>query len=177
MTRVLLPTILKVLEKLDPTSLKKPHVKKLVKEELESSEPIGEIKEEDVNDFEISAEPAIPEEPEPIAPKKTYPRKKKITTEPIVNQLIIEDLGGLLVPSDTVRIDNETLSQWEESYDGNKIDTVEIETFDGKSKLCKVKRIKDSEFEGKGIIRMPTKIQDKLGIQKGELVRVKPVIG
>ncbi len=176
-TRVLLPTILKVVEKLDPTSLKRPPENKLIKTSLENSVPMEEIKEDDDDDFEIPAEPTIPEEPEPIDQKKTHSRKKKITVEPTVNQLIIEDLGGLLVPSDTVRVDNETLSQWEESYDGDSIETVEIETFDGKSTLCKVKRIKDSEFEGKGIIRMPTKIQEKLDIQKGELVRVKPVIG
>ncbi|MCK4482638.1 hypothetical protein KAU55_05390, partial [Candidatus Bathyarchaeota archaeon] len=68
------------------------------------------------------------------------------------------------------------LSQWEESYDGAKIEQVEVETFDGKRTRCKVKPIKDSKHEGKGIIRIPEKIQLNLDIKKGELVRLKPAV-
>jgi hypothetical protein len=96
--------------------------------------------------------------------------------EPPENQLIIENLGGLLVPSDTVRIDRETIAQWEELHDGTKIDEVEVETFDGNMTHCKIKPIKDSKYEGKGIIRMPDKIQLKLDIKKGELVKVRPIL-
>ncbi|MCW3993042.1 MAG: hypothetical protein NWE85_00535 [Candidatus Bathyarchaeota archaeon] len=93
-----------------------------------------------------------------------------------VNQLIIENLGGLLVPSDTVRIDSEMLSQWKELSDSIKIEQVEVETFDGKTTRCKVKPIKDSKYEGKGIVRMPEKMQLNLEVRKGELVRVKPLV-
>jgi hypothetical protein len=88
----------------------------------------------------------------------------------------VENLGGLLVPSDTVRIDSEILSQWEKLYEDKKIEEVEIETFDGKTTRCKVKPIKDSKYEGKGVIQMPEKVQLSLEIKKGELVRAKPII-
>jgi hypothetical protein len=99
-----------------------------------------------------------------------------VLPEPPVSQLIVENLGGLLVPSDTVRIDNAVLTQWNELYNEREIGEVEIETFDGKSTRCKVKPIKDAKYEGKGIIQMPEKVQLTLEIKKGELVRVKPVI-
>ena len=91
-------------------------------------------------------------------------------------QLIVENIGGLLVPSDTVRIDNETLTQWENLFEGKKIEYVEIETFDGKTTKCKVKPIKDSQYFGKGIVQIPEKMQLTLEIKRGELVRVKPII-
>jgi aspartate carbamoyltransferase regulatory subunit len=68
------------------------------------------------------------------------------------------------------------LLQWQELYEGRKIEEVELETFCGQSTRVKVKPIKDSKFEGKGIVQMPEKIQNALEIRKGELIRVKPVI-
>jgi hypothetical protein len=95
--------------------------------------------------------------------------------EPQATQLIVENLGGLLVPSDTVRIDSELLSEWENTFDGKPVELVDIETFDGKTLRCKVKPIKDSKYNGKGVVQMPEKVQLTLEIKKGELVRVKPV--
>jgi len=114
------------------------------------------------NEPRESFEPQM--KPEPVSP------------EPPVSQLIVENLGGLLVPTDTVRVDNETLSQWTELYDGRKIEEIEIDTFDGKIARCKVKPIKESKYEGKGIVQMPEKVQLALEIKKGELVRVKPAV-
>lgn len=94
----------------------------------------------------------------------------------MANQFIVENIGGLLVPSDIVRVDNETLLQWEKLYDDNPIEQVEVETFGGRIAQCKVKPLKDTKFEGKGIIQMPEKIQVTLEIKKGELVRVKPIV-
>jgi hypothetical protein len=113
---------------------------------------------------------------EPKETVETETKHEQLLPEPPVNQLIVEDLGGLLVPSDTVRIDSELLSQWEELYEGNKIEEVEVGTFDGKTVRCKVKTIKDSRFEGKGLIQMPEKVRLALEIRKGELVRAKPII-
>lgn len=158
-TRVLVPTVLKLLEKISPASLKNTPALPEIPTVEEVEEPAEEPAEET-----IARETEETIEPEPIPP------------EPPVNQLIIENLGGLLVPSDTVRIDSEVLAQWEELYDGRKIEEVEVETFDGKTTRCKIKPIKDSKYEGKGIIRMPDKIQLTLQIKKGELVRVKPIV-
>jgi len=94
--------------------------------------------------------------------------------EPPVTQLIVENLGGFLVPSDTVRVDEDVIAQWNELYSENKIGEVEIEALNGKTTRCKVKEIKKSKDSGKGIIKMPEKIQVTLEIASGELVTVKP---
>jgi predicted regulator of Ras-like GTPase activity (Roadblock/LC7/MglB family) len=170
-TRVLVPTVLRLLEKISPTSLKNnspltetiPEPRNPTVKEFEKPEPIMEANIETVNE-ESKEKEELETKPEPLLP------------EPPVNQLIVENLGGLLVPSDTVRIDSEILAQWEKLYEGNKIELVEIGTFDGKTTLCKVKPIKDSKYEGKGIIQLPEKVQLALEIKKGELVRAKPII-
>jgi len=96
--------------------------------------------------------------------------------EPPVNQLIVENLGGLLIPSDTVRIDSAVIAQWKNLYADKKIEKVDVETLNGKTTRCKFKPIKGSEHEGKGIIQIPEKIQLTLQTTKGELVMVKPVV-
>jgi hypothetical protein len=169
--RVLIPTVLRLLEKINPTPIRstssytetklKPRAL-AVKEFERQREPVTEPAEEFANEGPKKIE--LPETDESLLP------------EPPVNQLIVENLGGLLVPSDTVRIDSEVLSQWEGTYEGKKIEEVEIGTFDGKTTRCKVKPIKDSKYEGKGIIQLPEKVQLALEIKKGELVRAKPII-
>jgi len=169
-THVLIPTILRLLEKICPAPLNntsilpetKPETKLDLPAETEEPEPLTETKEEDKI-----------EEPEE---KETEIKSEPLLPEPQTHQLMVENLGGLLAPSDTVRIDSVILSQWEDQYEGRKIEEIEIETFDGKSTRCKVKPIKNAKYEGKGTIQMPEKIQQTLEIKKGELVRAKPVI-
>jgi hypothetical protein len=169
--RVLIPTVLRLLEKICPTPLKnnspltetKPTPRIPTVKEFEKPEPMME-----------PAEEITMEEPKKTVEAETKP--EQLLPEPPVNQLIVENLGGLLVPSDTVRIDSEILSQWEKLYEGYKIEQVEIGTFDGKTMQCKVKTIKDSKYEGKGIIQLPEKVQLALEIKKGELVRAKPIV-
>jgi predicted regulator of Ras-like GTPase activity (Roadblock/LC7/MglB family) len=177
-TRVLVPTVLKLLEKISPASLKNDSASPEIPIVEEPEEPTEELYEEptareneqpeeftkELDEEATAREIEEPEEPKPMRP------------EPPENQLIIENLGGLLVPSDTVRIDGETIEQWEELHDGVKVKEVEVETFDGNITHCKIKPIKDSKYEGKGIIRMPDKIQAKLDIKKGELVKVRPIL-
>jgi len=168
-TRVLIPTVLKLLEEICPTPLKNISHLPETKPELET--PLAKRLEKPV--LEPTEENEVEESLETLE-SKTKP--KPSLSEPPVNQLIVENLGGLLVPSDTVRIDSEILSQWEELYNGKKFEEVEIETFDGKTTRCKVKPIKDSKYDGRGIIQMPEKIQLTLEIKKGELVRAKPIV-
>jgi predicted regulator of Ras-like GTPase activity (Roadblock/LC7/MglB family) len=163
LTNILIPTVLKLLEKIHPAPTKSVSPPPDIKLETPKLEKLEEVAEE--------------------IDQKTLEEKKKeavehpvLLPEPPVSQLIIENLGGLLVPSDTVRIDGAVLGQWSELYNDKEISEVEIETFDGKSTRCKVKPIKDAKYEGKGIIQMPEKIQLTLEVKKGELVRVKPVI-
>jgi hypothetical protein len=166
-TRVLVPTVLKLLEKINPALLKSSRPTAEIDPRMQIARRIEEPVEEPVEESVIE-EPEETREPE-ITPEPMLP-------EPPVNQLIVENLGGLLVPSDTVRIDSETISQWEGLYEGKKIEEVEVGTFDGKTIRCKVKPIKGSKYEGKGIIQMPERIQLDLEIKKGELVKVKPII-
>ena len=154
-SRVLIPTVLKLLEKIAPAPLKKPATKKS-----------AAVKEE-------SREKTITEEiSEPVLDEEVKPKLSPIPT----NQLIVDTFGGLLVRQDTVKIDSEILSQWSEMLNEKDINLVEIETFEGKTAQCKVKPIKDTKLRGKGIIRIPEKLCELLDIKKGELVRVRPAI-
>ena len=154
-SRVLIPTVLKLLEKIAPAPLKKP-----------STKESAAIKEE-------SQEKTITEEiRKPVLDEEAEPKLSPIPT----NQLIVDTFGGLLVRQDTVKIDSEILSQWSEMLDEKDIKLVEIETFEGKTAQCKVKPIKDTKLRGKGIIRVPEKLCELLDIKKGELVRVRPAI-
>jgi len=168
-TRVLIPTVLRLLEKINPAPLA--NNPSLTRSEPEPETPLADKLEETEQEPE---EETVSEEPEEA--KEPEPEVEMPLKETPVNQLIVENLGGLLVPSDTVRVDSEILSQWEELYQDKKIDEVEIETIDGKTVRCKAKPIKDSKYEGKGVIQMPEKIQFTLEIKKGELVRARPVI-
>jgi hypothetical protein len=166
-TRVLVPTVLKLLEKLAPTPLKKNPPKLETEPEKPPSESVEEPIEQHIEEPEMDTAEESPEpqdEPESIRP------------EPPVNQFIVEDMKGLLAPSDTVRIDSETIEQWDELYEDMIIEEAEIGTFSGKSIRCKVKPIKDSKIVGQGKIQIPGKLQLALEIKKGELVRVKPVV-
>jgi predicted regulator of Ras-like GTPase activity (Roadblock/LC7/MglB family) len=168
LTGALVPTVLKVLEKINPISnrdtpsepeIEEPIVKPDVEPVEASKEEIAETDEENHEEqalSEASSERSLP--------------------EPQVNQFIVGNIGGLFSPSDVVRVDNDIMSQWADLYDNKKIEEATIETFGGKSTRCKLKPIKDSKYEGKGIIQIPEKIQQILDVGTGELVRVKPVI-
>lgn len=167
-TRVLFPTVLRLLEKISPTPLKNvvpPPKIEPEPETLETEEPEKPYE-------ELAEEEPVMEFKEELTPEPPHETPFEIPSI----QLIVENIGGLLVPSDTVRIDNETLSQWESTFEGKKIEYVEIETFNGKTERYKVKPIKDSKYYGKGVVQMPEKAQLSLEIKKGELVKVKPVI-
>jgi hypothetical protein len=88
----------------------------------------------------------------------------------------VDTLSGLLVRGDTVQIDTEILNEWSDYYDGAEINQVEIKSFNGNSLVCKVKPIKDSKIEGKGIIRIPERACQDLDVKKGEMVKVKPLM-
>jgi len=170
LTRVLIPTVLKLLEKISPTPLKNISAPSPPK----TPKPITIPTPTPIEEKETIEEPI--EEPTLQKPVEEELKTEMPSFEAPATQLIVENIGGLLVPSDTVRIDNETLTQWENLFEGKKIEYVEIETFDGKTTKCKVKPIKDSKYFGKGIVQIPEKMQLTLEIKKGELVRVRPII-
>jgi hypothetical protein len=124
----------------------------------------------------IDAEQAEPIEEEQATESEGLEEIGPVLPEAPVTQVIVESIGGLLVKSDTVRIDNSIISRWNDLYGDKKIEEVDLEALDGKTTRCKFKPIKDSKYEGKGVIQMPEKIQLSLETSKGELVMVKPVV-
>lgn len=163
LTNTIIPTILKIVEKISPAPLKNTFDKTPQNPKIPIEDEAEENKESSENKFE-----------EEDRPQKNL--TKPIILEIPANQLIVENLGGLLVPSDTVRIDNQILLQWQEQCEGKEIEGAQLETFDGKTIQCKVKPIKDTKQEGKGIIQVPEKIRQELEIKKGELVKVRPIL-
>jgi hypothetical protein len=159
LTQVLFPIVLKLIGKIHPESIKD-NAFTMEKAEL------AEDNTAEVCEKELPVEENNATEPEP----------ESLLPEPPVNQLIIETLSGLLAPSDTVRIENATITQWKKLYTNKKIKEVNVETLNGKTTRCKFKPIKDSKHEGKGIIQIPEKIQLTLQTKKGELVMIKPVV-
>jgi hypothetical protein len=159
LTQVIVPTVLSLVcqngANQESNELFEPvmHEPELLKEE---SPPITIAKDDDltseVSDF--SSEPSLP-----------------IT---LASQFMVEKIGGLLVASDTVRIDNEVITKWNNLYENTQIVEVQIENLEGKTVICKFKPIK--EANAKGIIQIPEKILQTLQIGKGKLVMVKPVI-
>jgi predicted regulator of Ras-like GTPase activity (Roadblock/LC7/MglB family) len=170
--RVLIPTVMKLLDSLSPTPLRHPPPsyplsKPEVKDELKVDD------EDEDNERDNQSEEADVEERE----VKELERNGQLPLLDLPsNQLIVESFGGLLVRSDTVQISNEIMSQWEDLLEGKKIENVEIESFNGKASQCKVKALDDSKLENKAVIRIPEKLCQALDIKKGELVRVKPIV-
>jgi hypothetical protein len=186
LTRVLIPIVIKLVDNVHPAPAndEAPTVNLEAAEEEATEEEAAEEKEaENAEDYKV--EPAQEEIAtiEPTAEEQEIQEEEKaevnnepLLPEPPVTQLIVENLGGLLVPSDTVRIDKSVITEWNDLYGDKKIEEVDIETLDGKTTRCKFKPIKSSKQEGKGIIQMPEKIQITLEATKGELVMVKPVV-
>ncbi|MEM3666766.1 MAG: hypothetical protein QW222_06775, partial [Candidatus Bathyarchaeia archaeon] len=161
--RVLVPTVISLLKKIYPTPLKSPTLP------AETAPKTQIATETETPRVEIPTE-AVEEKPKEVV------KPEPLLPEPPVNQLIVENLGGLMLSSETVRIDSQILSKWEKLYEGKRIEDVAIETFNGKTVRCKVKPIKDQKYEGKGLIQIPDKIQQTLEIKKGELVKAKPIV-
>lgn len=147
--RVLIPTVIKILDTL-PTSPKRPIPKIPVTEpeKMEEDEP----EEEDEIDEETS----------------------DIENELSSTQLIVESYSGLWVRGDTVQISKQVVETLQDTLHGKEVDLVEVETFNGRSSQFKVKTLDDSKIEGR-IIRIPEKGCHTLKVEKGELVRVKPI--
>jgi len=156
-SRALIPTMIKLLDKLDnrvPTTIR--HIPPSHTLFEPSEEELHEVEEEEI--------------------KETEEKDKMPELELPSNQLIVESFGGLLVRSDTVQISKDIMSEWQEFVDGEQINRVEIEAFNGETKQCKVKTVDESKLENKAVIRIPEKVCRTLDIKRGELVRVKPLV-
>jgi leucyl-tRNA synthetase len=203
LTRILIPIVIKISEKIQLASTnnetitldqtepepeeyntdevtEEPETAEL-KETIDEPEEAGDIESEhNYNYFEEQEEETTPIEPETFQePEQTEPEPEyndePLLPEPPATQLIVENLKGFRVPSDTVRFDQEVIDQWDQLFGGIKIEEVEVEALNGKTTRCKFKNIKKTKDSGKGIIKIPEKIQLTLETKEGELVTVKPV--
>ena len=66
-------------------------------------------------------------------------------SQPPINQFLVQKIMGLLVPADTVRIDGEVITRWNDLYKGRQITRVNIEASDGKKTICKFRVINDTK--------------------------------
>jgi hypothetical protein len=185
LTRILIPIVIKLSEKIQPAA--PDHETVTTEPEFEPEDDVDETPEEKLhlnedepedNETENMDQPDEEETalPEPEPAEEPEIDDELLLPEPPVTQLIVENLGGLLVPSDTIRVDQEVISRWSELYGDDKIKEVEVEALNGKTVRCKFKNIKKSKDTGKGIVKMPEKIQLTLETQQGELVTIKPII-
>ena len=105
-------------------------------------------------------------------------------------KLVVDVINGFFV-GNSVQIDPETLLELTRKSDPRAnvktavtgeqnmqepINYVRIETLGGNSTLCKVKEINDQKLKGKNMIRIPEKICNTLEIEKGDWVKVKPLL-
>lgn len=187
LTRVLIPMVIKLVDIFHPapatdetlTVSPEPAEEEAAEEEAveeKEAENAEEYKKESAQEETVTTEETAEEQETPKEEEKAEVDNEPLLPQPPVTQLIVENLSGLLVPSDTVRIDKSVITEWSDLYGDKKIEEVDIETLEGKTTRCKFKPIKGSKHEGKGIIQMPEKIQITLEATKGELVMVKPVV-
>jgi predicted regulator of Ras-like GTPase activity (Roadblock/LC7/MglB family) len=188
-TGVILPTIIKVLDSISfeaappPTPLKpSPRFQPASLKSMPSMPPEPIAEEENVEETEAVEkieEPLTPDAQE-IPEVKTEEEVEPEAPRQIINvpsqQLIVDRFGGFMVKSDIVQVDSDVLQRWSSMLDVKEISEVDVETFSGKTARCKVKEISDQKLEGRGFIRIPEKLCDKLELKRGELVRVKPAI-
>ncbi len=198
LTRVLVPTVTKLVDNIQQNLPKSEVENKTLPEPVkEPPRPVEKIP-DTLNDYSVNETPIVELIEIPASEKVQIAEEIQDTeiiknesqdetskmefeddpflTEPPVTQLIVEKLSGLLVPSDTVRIDKEIIEKWSELYEGKKIEMLHIENINGKNTQSKFRSIKSSKHAGKGVIRIPEKIQFELETSKGELVTIKPII-
>ena len=145
LTRVMIPTMLRLLQDIYPVSQK----------------TIQETKRE------VEPEPEITTNPEPYIP------------ELHASEFTVDTLGFSKFLSDPhmVRIDTALIAEWKELYGNEPITQINIQNpISQKTLRCEFNIIKESKYEGKGIIQLPEKIQLVIEAQKGTKVLVTPVL-
>ncbi len=89
-------------------------------------------------------------------------------------KLIVKPVSGFFARN-AVQIDEMTLKNWSDNEaNGEEIKQVKIETLQGESTVCKVKKISVDRMKGKCFIRMPIKICNILKVKGGDRVNASP---
>ena len=196
LARILIPTVVKLVDQIQPArrSSGEPTIAaelEVVQESIQepAQEPVEyAYQEEAVEEAEYAeqSEEEMPTVEETVAEElvesvqevqaEIVEENGLVLPEPPVTQVIVESLGRLQFKSDTVRIDNSIIEQWKDLYGDRIIEEVELDALNGKTIRCKFSPIKDSKYQGKGVIQIPDKIQVAMETNKGKLVMVKPVV-
>jgi hypothetical protein len=158
---VIVPTIIKLMDQIPAEA---------------TSDTSSNIEEPKVERVEESVQP--PQEPTPVEHFSDAPvvSSEKVLPKPPVNQFMVQKIGGLLVASDIVRVDAEVVAKWSDLYGNIEILQVNIETFEGKSVICKFRPMREADGKAKGMIQIPERILQSLRTGEGKLVKVKPVV-
>lgn len=160
LNKVIIPTVMSLIDQIGSKQASEPL----------TEQPIPEIETEN-KPIEAAAllNESTDEEDLPLVPDTVLP-------PPSANQFMVEKISGLLIPPDTVRVDSEVISVWNDLYGQNQITQVLIETLEGEETTCKFKPIKQEKQSVKGVIQLPEKILQMLHTSSGKLVLVKPVV-
>jgi hypothetical protein len=100
LTHVVVPTVVRLVDQLASMPTGSQLSESIQLEKTSSEEVVLPAKEE----------PTVEPIPEPQTPFEPFLPKTPI------NQFMVEKIGGLLVPADTVRIDGEVISKWSDLY-------------------------------------------------------------
>jgi predicted regulator of Ras-like GTPase activity (Roadblock/LC7/MglB family) len=174
-SRVLILTVMKLLDSITAQSptvripQPKPSVVNPPKPKVEQKKEV-----EEANVKEVKNETIEEETESPKSPALSPALRLQHGSHQGMQQLVVETIGGFLARGDMVEIDSGVLNQWSAGHNNAPINTVEIQSFSGKSVICKVRPPRDSNKDSTGIIRVPEKTCKDLDVKKGELVRVKP---
>ncbi|MGD6933446.1 MAG: hypothetical protein ACQCN5_04485 [Candidatus Bathyarchaeia archaeon] len=159
LNHIVVPVIIKVIEQMSQNS-KVTAVVEATEAKLEEPK-----QEQHLEETKPETAPVVqPEKIEEVLPKAP------------VHQFMVEKISGLLVASDTVRIDADVITSWDQLYEGRFIDHVTVESLKMKKITCKFKPIKETRNTAKGIVQVPERILQTLEVSKGELVMITPVI-
>ncbi len=162
LTRVIIPTVMTLMDGVDS---------EILENELPQT---AEFETEPIEDVVLSPQEPISDESATEVPA-TFSSDPPLP-QPPVTQFMVEKIGGLLVSSDTVRVDSGVIEKWSDLYGDTQITQIHIETLEGRSTTCKFRAVKEADINAKGIIQIPEKILQSLQTSKGKLVIVKPVI-
>jgi predicted regulator of Ras-like GTPase activity (Roadblock/LC7/MglB family) len=123
------------------------------------------------NISENSPSDSSPKTPEKV-PTKIPEKIPDHLQTPFTKTLIVDPFGGFF-NSNSVQIDEELIENWKKSNNfDDDIDKIKIETLDGNSSVCKLKKIKNKKSREKNRVRIPEKICKKLQLQKGDEVNI-----
>ena len=180
LVRVLVPTVLRLVEKIHPDLNRDNSVREaeLERADVENKEETEQKPTEEPIEEQTTEEPTEEDKEEAgsVAEEQTEIIQNALLPAPPVTQLMVENLGGIQFLSDSVRLEKSVLMQWKELYGDKPVESVEVKTQNGKTTQCKFKQIKNLKGGNKGIVQIPKRVQMALGAKKGELVTIKPVI-